>query len=217
VTEALLHLTLPADASAPDVLGWDTLGPQDADGLRPGAADAVASALADLGADKARVLLDICRQDRLMEYAHLRAVGHGSTVSFAEQFPYFRAPVLDWADLAERIAAVPGVIEVTLRPAQVHASPTYSARGVKVLRALNAHVTPEEQALVRAFVAENFPGPPSGNQFLKPARRAQILAAYAAVNRALFRAWLPALPEDAYSDDVRTAALAPRESEHELR
>lgn len=210
--EALLHLTLPADSSAPDLLDWHTLGPQDAGGLRPGAADAVAGALADLGADKARVVLDICRQDRLMEYAHLRALGEGSTLRFAEQFPYFRAPVLDWADLAERIAAVPGVIEVTLRPAEVHLSPTYSARGVKVLRALNAHITPEERPLVRAFVAENFPGPPSGNQFLKPGRRAEILAAYAAGNRALFRTWLPDLDEDAYSDDARTAALACREN-----
>jgi hypothetical protein len=63
---------------------------------------------------------------------------------------------------------------------------------------------------VRAFVAQTFPGPPSGNQFLKPARRAEILAAYAAVNRALFRTWLPDLDQDAYSDDVRTAALASR-------
>jgi hypothetical protein len=206
-----LHLPLP--------LG--ELGPQDATGLRPGAAEAVAAALAEAGADKAVVVLDVCRQDRLMEYAHLHAVRHGSARSFAEQFPYFRKPVLDWADLADRIEAVPGVAEVVLRPAEAYGvclgAPTFSARGVRVARALNAHVSPDEQVLVRQFVTENFPGPASGNQFLKPEARATILAAYAALNRALFRVRLPEFPEDAYSDDARTAALADQEQAHEHR
>jgi hypothetical protein len=179
----------------------------------------VAAALARAGADKAVVVLDVCRQDRLMEYAHLHAVCHGSTSSFAEQFPYSLEPVLDWADLAARIEAVPGVAEVVLRPAEAYGvslgTPTLSARGVRVARALNAHVSPDEQVLVRQFVAENFAGPTSGNQFLKPDTRATILAAYAALNRALFRARLPEFPEDAYADDARTAALADLEKAHE--
>jgi hypothetical protein len=175
--------------------------------------------MAQAGADKAVVVLDVCRQDRLMEYAHLHAVRHGSTTSFAEQFPYARKPVLDWADLADRIEAVPGVAEVVLRPVEAHGvvlgAPTFSARGLRVARALNAHVSPDEQVLVRQFVAENFPGPESGNQFLKPDARAEILAAYAARNRALFRARLPAFDEDAYTDDAHTAALSDRENAHE--
>ena len=225
--------------SGPALLGGGTLGPADAERLRPGAADAVAAALAGLGADKARVVIDVRRQDRLMEHAHLHAVRHGSSVPFAEQFPQAQQPVLDWQELADRVAAVPGVAEVVLRPVEtfrarpellaadlvvltgvvepvvapaVPVPPTFSARGVRVARALNEHVRPEEQVLVREFVAENFPGPPAGNQFLRAQTRAAILAAYAALNRTLFRARLPDLPEDAYLDDARTAALASREN-----
>lgn len=222
--------------SGPALLGGGMLGPADAECLRPGAADAVAAALAELGAGKARVVIDVRRQDRLMEHAHLHAVRHGSSVSFAEQFPQAQEPVLDWQELADRVAAVPGVAEVVLRPVEtfrarpellaadlvfltgvvepvvvapaVPVPPTFSARGVLVARALNEHVGPEEQALVREFVAENFPGPPAGNQFLRAQTRAAILAAYAALNRTLFRARLPDLPEDAYLDDAHTAALA---------
>jgi hypothetical protein len=224
--------------SGPALLGGGPLGPDDARCFRPGAADAVATALAGVGAGRARVVLDVRRQDRLMEHAHLHAVRNGSAVPFAEQFPRADEPVLDWQDLADRVAAVPGVAEVVLRPVEafrarpdllaadlvgrtglaepvavpaVQFPPTFSARGVRVARALNAHVRPEEQGLVRDFVAENFPGPPVGNQFLRAQTRARILAAYAAVNRTLFRARLPELPEDAYTDDVRTAALASRE------
>jgi hypothetical protein len=253
--DAVLHLTMPATGSeqiaeilagldppatvpllsGPELLGGGLLGPQDAAGLRPGAADAVAAALAGLGAGKALVVLDVRRQDRLMEHAHLHAVRNGSAVPFTEQFPMADEPVLDWQDLTDRVAAVPGVAEMRLRPVEcfgarpellaadllalsgvtepvtapaVPGPPTFSARGVRVARALNAHIRPEERTLVREFVAANFPGPPTGNQFLRPRRRARILAAYAAVNRALFRAWLPEFPDDAYSDDARTAALA---------
>jgi hypothetical protein len=206
-----LHLPLP--------LG--ELGPADAAGLCPGAVAAVAAALAAAGADKAVVVLDVCRQDRLMEYAHLHAVRHGSARSFAEQFPYAREPVLDWAELADRIEAVPGVAEVVLRPVEAHGDlldgPTFSARGVRVARALNAHVEPAEQALVRDFVAATFPGPPMGNQFLRAQTRTQILAAYAALNRALFRSRLSEFDEDAYSDDAHTDALSDREKAHEHR
>jgi hypothetical protein len=260
--DAVLHLTMPATGSeqiaeilavlnppaavpllsGPHLLGDDLLGPQDAECLRPGAADAVAAALASLGAGKALVVLDARRQDRLMEHAHLHAVRGGSVVPFAEQFPRAYEPVLDWQDLADRVAAVPGVAEVLVRPvesfrarpellaadllalagmaepaatAPVPTPPTFSARGVRVARALNAHIRPEERVLVREFVAENFPGPPAGNQFLRPQTRARILAAYAAVNRALFRTRLPEFVEDSYSDDARTAALASGR-EHEL-
>ena len=179
-----------------------------------------------------------------MEHAHLDAVRKGSAVPFDEQFPRAGDPVLDWHDLAGRVADVPGVAEVVLRPVEAFAArpdrlaadlliragarepvtparvpdpPTFSARGVRVACALNAHLLPGEQALVRDFVATNFPGPRSGNQFLRPQTRARILAAYAAVNRALFRARLPEFPEDAYADDARTAALAPRENIDEPR
>jgi hypothetical protein len=227
--------------SGPALLGGGALGPEDAAGLRPRAAQALTAVLSALGATiKARVVLDVRRQDRLMEHAHLDAVRRGSAVPFAEQFPRFREPVLDWHDLAGRVADVPGVAEVVLRPVEAFAArperlavdllhrvgappavtpaavpdpPTFSARGVRVARALNAHLLPGEQALVRDFVAANFPGPPADNQFLRPRTRAAILAAYAAGNRALFRAWLPEFGADAYADDARTAALAPRENQ----
>jgi hypothetical protein len=252
--DAVLHLTMPATGSAqvaeilaaldlsmavplrsgPELLGGGLLGPEDSAGLRPGAADAVAAALLELGAGKALVVLDVRRQDRLMEYAHLHAVRNGSTVSFAAQFPRARDAVLDWQDLADRVEAVPGVAEVVLRPVEVFrarpaalvadllvrvgatepidlptvsAPSTFTARGVRVARTLNAHTSPEEQVLVREFVAATFPGPRAGNQFLKTRTRAAILAAYAALNRTLFRARLPEFDEGAYTDDARTDAL----------
>ncbi len=92
------------------------LGVDDSERLGPGAVEAVSARLRDLGASEVRVVLDVRRQDRLMEHAHLQLIRAGGTGEFVEQFP---APtVLDWADLAERVAAVPGVAEVVLRPVE---------------------------------------------------------------------------------------------------
>lgn|GEM_PF-4284745 len=212
----------------------DGLGPADAGRLRPHAGAVLAAALERVGTERARVVLDVRRQDRLMEYAHLHAVRAGGTAPFAQRFPRAEEPVLDWSELADRLAAVPGVAEVVVRPvelfsgpgalagdllrlagildgspAPVPPTPTYAERGYWVARAMNAHVCSDgERELVCEFVAENFPGPPAGgNQFLDAPERARILAAYEGANRELYRRRLPDLPEDSYLDDRRTAAL----------
>jgi hypothetical protein len=142
--------------------------------------------------------------------------------------------------LAERIAGVPGVAEVIVRPVELYAEwpgqlaahllriagvtgltpvrapsePTWTERGIRVARAMNAHlISDAERELVREFVAGLFPGPETGNLFLDDALRAGVLAGYAEVNRKMFRTWLPELPEDAYLDDDRTAALATRKNQ----
>lgn len=168
-----------------------------------------------------RVLLPVRRQDRFMEHAHLDAVRRGGAVPFAQQFPAPRKPTLDWAAVAERCRALPGVAAVDVLPldlgvdplAQIldalglparpapPAPPTYSARGIRVARALNAHLETEaERALVRDFVAATFPGPDGPDQFLSAGTRARIVAAYADANRRLFRDWLPGHPENAWTN-----------------
>lgn len=252
--DVVVHLSLPATGGVEvwralegarsderglleaDLAADDELGPADAPGLRPHAPTVLAKALAAAGASRARVVLDIRRQDRLMEHAHLHSVRVGGSVAFAEQFPTPEEPMLDWGDLAERLAAVPGVAQVVVRPLEAFAErpellaadlarlagltairptavvvpATWTNRGIQVAQALNPHLCTEaERDLFRDFLATNFPGPSCGNQFLRAGVRARILAAYEPVNRKLFRTWLPELPEDSYLDDDRTAALAP--------
>jgi hypothetical protein len=214
----------------------DDLGPADTPVLRPHAPTVLAKALAAVGASRARVVLDVRRQDRLMEYAHLHSVRVGGSVPFVEQFPMPEDPVFDWSDLAARVASVPGVAQVVVRPLEafaehpellaadlvrlaglpdirptaVVAPTTWTNRGIQVARALNPHLCSEaERTLSRDFLSTNFPGPASGNQFLRAGLRTRILAAYEPINRKLFRTWLPELPEDSYLDDDRTAVLAP--------
>ncbi len=175
-----------------------------------------------------------------MEHAHLGLLRSGAVGSFTEQFGQPQVPVLDWGELAERIAAVPGVAEVTVRPVELFAEwpgqlaghllrlagipdmppgpvstpANYTDRGILVARAMNAHVaSAAERELVTEFVASLFPGPETGNLFLDEQLRAGVLAGYAEVNRKMFRSWLPELPEDAYLDDDRTAALATRKNQ----
>lgn len=176
---------------------------------------------AALGGGPARLLLPVRRQDRLMEHAHLDLVRRGGSTTFAEQFPRPARPSLDWADLAERLAAIPGVERVDVLPLDFGASPlqqvlgalalpsrpepgeppTLSVRGIRVARSLNAHLANDtERELVRDFVASTFPGPRGPNLFLSAATRARVLAAYAAANRRLFRDWLPAYSVDAWND-----------------
>jgi hypothetical protein len=202
----------------------------DAGRLWPAATTALDAALST----QARVVLHVRRQDRFMEHAHLRAVRAGSTASFADRFPDPSAPTLDWAELADRIAGVPAVVEVVIRPIELFGerpqaiasdllriagivgvipapaspTPTYNERGIRVARAMNAHLTTDpERELVREFVAAHFAGPVAGNQFLGADKRGGVLAGYAESNRKFFRAWLPEGSEDAYCDDVRTTAL----------
>jgi hypothetical protein len=266
-----LHLTMPATAgravwaalAGPDTRAACALGPDevpdgrpvrlagawlrdtelgvgDSERLCPGAAEAVSARLRALGASEVRVVLDVRRQDRLMEHAHLQLIQAGGTGEFAEQFP--ASAVLDWAALAERVAAVPGVAEVVLRPVEefgerpvalaadllrtagitgltteeAPAPLTYTARGLVVARAMNAHLVSEEEcALAREFVGDLLPGPSAGNLFLEPDARSAILSGHAEANRKMFRTWLPDRPEDGYLTDQGTAALAARnEREH---
>jgi hypothetical protein len=221
-------------------LGGAELGPSDAGRFRAEAQAVVAERLAALGASRARVVLDVRRQDRLMEHAHLGLVRSGAVCSFTEQFSRPQTPALDWGELAERIAAVSGVAEVVVRPVELFAEwpgqlaahllrlagisgiqpgpavapANYTDRGLLVARAMNAHVVSDaERALVAEFVASLFPGPETGNLFLDEQLRAEVLVGYAEVNSKMFRKWLPELPEDAYLDDDRTAALATRKNQ----
>ncbi|MGQ0845165.1 MAG: hypothetical protein ACT4QF_13640 [Sporichthyaceae bacterium] len=203
------------------LLGAEPLGVADADRLRPDAVPALTAALA--GATGVRLLLPVRRQDRLMEHAHLAEVRRGGSTPFAEQFPNPKDPVLDWAELAERLSGVPGVERVEVLPldpdldlghgAWVDAlselvgpaeglfdrPPTYSARGIRVARAMNGHLeTDAERALVREFVAATFPGPSGPDLFLSAATRARVVEAYRSANRRLFRDWLPGYPETAW-------------------
>lgn len=215
----VVYLGVPATGSDQvlPALGTEVLaGPEP---FGPDPAGALAALLA--GAGGVRVLLPVRRQDRYMEHAHLDAVRRGSAVPFAEQFPAPKSPSLDWADLAARVRAVAGVEQVDVlpldlgtdpvqqvlaalgRPPQpaVAPPPTYSARGIRVARALNAHLVNEaERALVRDFVAANFPGRSGADQFLSAATRARVVEAYAEANRRLFRDWLPGYPENAWTD-----------------
>lgn len=233
----IVYLGLPATGSEqvvphlpPEVLvgehllGPEPLGPADAQRFRPEAAASLTAALA--GATGVRLLLPVRRQDRLMEQAHLAEVRRGSAVPFAKQFPHPLKPSLDWADLAERLRAVPGVERIDVLPLDTgwdpllpvlqalnlppqpapEEPPTYSVRGIRVARALNAHLENDaERALVRDFVAATFPGRDSANQFLSATTRARVVEAYAPANRRLFLDWLPGYPDTAWDDFKETS------------
>jgi hypothetical protein len=111
--------------SSDHLVGRRNVGPADATGFRPRAVSAVDQVVRALGTGDTRLVLYTHRQDRLMELCYLREVQGGRHHRFDEQFPYLFEPVLDYADLVERLVAIPGVSGVTVRPVEpVYADPT---------------------------------------------------------------------------------------------
>lgn len=112
--------------SSDRLLGGAALGRDDADGLRPYAERATAHVIESLSAQRVGVVLYTHRQDRLMELAYLRRVQAGERHSFAEQFPYRFEPVLDYANLVERLRGVAHVADVVVRPVELLDAGTHS-------------------------------------------------------------------------------------------
>lgn len=110
--------------SSDHLVGRRNVGQLDATCFRPRAVAAVSQLVKTLGTEDTQVVLYTHRQDRLMELCYLREIQNGRHHSFDEQFPYLFEPVLDYADLVDRLAAVPGVSAVTVRPVElVYADP----------------------------------------------------------------------------------------------
>jgi hypothetical protein len=98
------------------LLGAAPLGIADESMLRPDAAAALGQVLAALEPRRARIVLYTRRQDRLLEHAYIRRVMGGHPQPPRTQFPFRLRPVLDLGDLVRRIAAVPGVADVVVKP-----------------------------------------------------------------------------------------------------
>ena len=202
--------------------------------------------IAAAGARRVRIVYAARRQDRLMELAHLVEVMSGREATFAEQFPYRFRPVVDHGALVARLGALPAVTDVRVEliesvrggraaavdevldavglrgrldlpaDAELPLQPVYSARGMRIARAMNPHLDwSEERALVREFLLERFATDDDAQtRFLRHEMRARILAAHDEVNRAFLAAYRPDLPADTYAGDAateRAIAAAPTE------
>lgn len=222
------------------LLGRQPVGRADAEQFRPHATAAIEQLIAAVGAKRTRVVLFCRRQDRLMERAYVGAVMDGRSHTFDEQFPNPEHPVLDFGELADRIQAVPGVVDVVIHPFEmVRVAPQtalravlphrlraldtdagapfdlgriYSRIGIQLALAMNSHIDSiEEHALVREFILARFgTSEVAGTRLLDADTRAAVLAAYAEANVRLFRRYLPQLPENAYLDDAGTRLLRPK-------
>jgi hypothetical protein len=106
------------------LLGSEPLGRADEKEFRPQAVPALAQIVAAVDARRTRVVVHTMRQDRLMEAYYVRSLMTGGSQRFGQQFPRSTQARLDYGDLVGRIAAVPGVSEVTIRPFElVNAGP----------------------------------------------------------------------------------------------
>lgn len=110
----------------------------------PDAAEAIidghAHALVDeavqaAGGRSACVLLEVCRQDQLIESAYLRRVHAGDHHPFAEQFPELDRHTVDYGALADGLAALPGVERVVALPLELAGAgrPAYAAHALEAL------------------------------------------------------------------------------------
>jgi hypothetical protein len=81
-----------------------------------GCEDRVGQVIAAARAQRTQIELHVQRQDRLLEFAYLHAIESGARHTFEEQFPDTADPVLDYARLVRRLAAIPRVTEVVVRP-----------------------------------------------------------------------------------------------------
>ena len=171
-------------------------------------------AIAATPADQVRLVVHVRRQDRLLELSYLDRVDAGDTASFEELFPHATQPVLDYGALLERLAAQPGVADIEVRPVEMAASdpadhPLYTPKGLQIARAMNPHLeTDAERRKVRSFLRQHFADPAGGGDgVVDPSARQAILDAYSDANRALFRTWMPDLPEDAYTSAAATQEM----------
>lgn len=114
--------------SSDHLLGRRNVGSHDEAYFRPLAVPSVSQVVSAVGAPAVRVLLYVRRQDRLMEACYLRALQNGATQRFDEHFPRHREPLLDYAELIERLEGVPGVEDVRVRPFELAATsaPAYA-------------------------------------------------------------------------------------------
>lgn len=105
--------------SSDRLLGRRTVGPADADLLRPWAEPAISQLVKASGASSVRIILQIRRQDRLMERCYQDQIRIGGWHEFAEQFPYGERLVLDYRALLARLRAIPGITSLTVQPAEL--------------------------------------------------------------------------------------------------
>ena len=167
--------------AAERLLGLASIGRRDRAQFRPCAVPALTQVIQALGLSAVRLVVQTRRQDRLMERSYVREIEAGHHHRFVHQFPYRTKPALDYGELLERLAGVPGVADVVVRPVEIAAAgaavavrdlltvaglPTdldldaacdgltdrnYSYRGVKVARGMNPHVKTAED---RALVRD---------------------------------------------------------------
>jgi Sulfotransferase domain len=123
LSEAVAHERRTSAAGSGTVLissdhltGSHNIDGSDGNPFRPQAVPAVHQVIQALGATRVRLVLFTQRQDRLMEFCYLREVQNGRHHSFAQQFPQRFEPILDYPDLIARLAALPEVMDVTVRP-----------------------------------------------------------------------------------------------------
>ena len=180
------------------------------------ALEAIAAAVAATPAEQLRLVVHVRRQDWLLELSYLQAVENGVTGSFDSLFPSAAQPVVDYDWLLGRLAALPGVAEVHARPVELTDADrvdtrVYSARGVELAQAMAPHLdTAEDRRKVSQFLREHFAAASAGPPFLSDSAREAILAAYSDANRALFRTWMPDLPEDGYTSVAATQEMIAR-------
>lgn len=102
--------------SSDHLLGRQNINRRDGRPFRRFAVPGVAQVIRAFGASRVRLVLYVRRQDRLMEFCYLREVQKGRTHTFAQQFPHRFEALLNYHELCGRLASVPGVEDVRVRP-----------------------------------------------------------------------------------------------------
>jgi hypothetical protein len=115
---AIAHHVRAVVITSDQLLGQRNLDARDEQQLRPAAVPAIAQVARALPAARTRVLLTVRRQDRLLEASHLCALANGATTTLDERFPRRAEPVLDLGGLADRLASLPDVDAVRVRPSE---------------------------------------------------------------------------------------------------
>lgn len=105
--------------SSQRMLGRQAIGTADARQFRPHAVAAIRQLIAALDVRRTRIVLCTRRQDRLMEQAYVAQVMEGRRHSFEEQFPRPAEPVLDFAELGDRIRGIRGVADLVVHPFEI--------------------------------------------------------------------------------------------------
>lgn len=118
------------------LLGAGNLDGGEAHRLRPLAVPAVAQAIRAAGASRVTLVVSVGRQDQLMERCYLRAIQEGGSHSFAGQFPTLDEPVVEHLPLVERLAALPEVSRVRVRPVEQLAESEAASSAREVLSVL---------------------------------------------------------------------------------